>query len=240
MHHLVVGSSGTYVAEPASTLTSGAALQVVGAGAGSTSRSTSPRHAMGGSGGAPPPRGSLSRSSSGSSKRPQSGAGLEQRARYVAQLCQEKPELVKLNIGGTRYTTTKATLTRLEDSFFKALLVPRPLLLGPPPLFLSPPHAPHALHTTHRTQHTCFREGGGKQRKGTPVALTRGMRARARCRTGTFRARWTTRAPTSSTGARPLPPPLHLSRISPVNMRADPLRVRWWCVLCATQGGPLL
>ncbi|ELR24748.1 K+ channel tetramerization subfamily protein [Acanthamoeba castellanii str. Neff] len=122
MHHLVVGSSGTYVAEPASTLTSGAALQVVGAGAGSTSRSTSPRHAMGGSGGAPPPRGSLSRSSSGSSKRPQSGAGLEQRARYVAQLCQEKPELVKLNIGGTRYTTTKATLTRLEDSFFKALL----------------------------------------------------------------------------------------------------------------------
>ncbi len=35
----------------------------------------------------------------------------------------EKMELVKLNIGGWRYTTTKATLTRFPASFFTALLV---------------------------------------------------------------------------------------------------------------------
>jgi hypothetical protein len=90
---------------------------------------------------------------------------------------------------------------------------PRGLLLqGPPGTTTAPPPslsfpAARTPRTTHRTQHTCFREGGGNKRKGTPVALTHGMRARARCRTGTFRARWTTRAPTSSTGARPLPPP---------------------------------
>jgi len=66
------------------------------------------------------------------SKRKSGVAGEEQRARYVAQLSREKPQLVKLNIGGTRYTTTKATLTRLEDSFFKALLV-RPPPPHPPP-----------------------------------------------------------------------------------------------------------
>ena len=35
----------------------------------------------------------------------------------------EKLELIKLNIGGCRYTTTKHTLTRIPGSFFSALLV---------------------------------------------------------------------------------------------------------------------
>jgi WD40 repeat protein len=46
---------------------------------------------------------------------------MELRERYKQQQ-KEKMELVKLNIGGWRYTTTKATLTRISSSFFNALM----------------------------------------------------------------------------------------------------------------------